>query len=121
MLGAEAQPGSRGELRVSLEVLPKLLAAQRKAGQGREEPNAYPVLEEPDRMHFSPRPGHVPKSQRDGTDHGAGCTVSAYRQWCLLHPPPEMHASTGTRARACVVLHSDTDSAVSFKSWVAQA
>ena len=38
----------RGEVEVSIELLPKSLADRRKAGLGREAPNAFPVLPEPE-------------------------------------------------------------------------
>ncbi len=43
-----------GELLVSVEILPILIARAREAGLGRSEPNNFPVLSEPaDRLHLS--------------------------------------------------------------------
>lgn len=39
--------GSCGQLRISMELLPKALADERPAGRGREEPNQFPTLPEP--------------------------------------------------------------------------
>ena len=38
----------RGEVEISIELLPKSLAQRRKAGPGRDAPNAHPVLPEPE-------------------------------------------------------------------------
>jgi hypothetical protein len=40
--------GKRGEVEISIELLPKSLAVRRAAGLGRDAPNAYPVLPEPE-------------------------------------------------------------------------
>ena len=43
-------------VKVLLELLPKSLAEQRPAGKGRDEPNPFPALEEPEREKFSLNP-----------------------------------------------------------------
>ena len=46
-----------GEVRLSIDILPRELSARRAAGHGRSEPNAYPKLNDPDaqRMQLSIR------------------------------------------------------------------
>ena len=39
--------GSCGQLRLQMELLPKVLADERPVGKGREEPNQFPELPEP--------------------------------------------------------------------------
>ena len=49
--------GFCGQLRVQMELLPKVLADERPVGKGREEPNQFPTLPEPEgRMQLSLNP-----------------------------------------------------------------
>ena len=43
MLHKKTKCGMRGKLEVSIELIPKVLAKDRPAGRGRDEPNTNPV------------------------------------------------------------------------------
>ena len=49
------EAGACGEVQVTIELLPKSVAARQPVGVGRKEPNAHPVLPEPEgRIKLSP-------------------------------------------------------------------
>eukprot|EP00002_Diphylleia_rotans_P002836 TRINITY_DN1183_c0_g3_i4.p1 TRINITY_DN1183_c0_g3~~TRINITY_DN1183_c0_g3_i4.p1 ORF type:complete len:165 (-),score=37.95 TRINITY_DN1183_c0_g3_i4:160-654(-) len=49
-----SKPTSRGQVQISVQVLPKAKAQLAPAGLGRETPNMNPVLDPPDRIKFDP-------------------------------------------------------------------
>ena len=51
-----ARWGTVGQLQMQFELLPKALAEERPVGKGRDEPNQFPALEEPEREKFSLNP-----------------------------------------------------------------
>ena len=47
-------PNNAGEVEISIEIMHKTIAEDRPAGHGQEEPNQYPHLDPPHRIHFDP-------------------------------------------------------------------